>query len=71
MRFRERAASILASRIVPTTVVFLVVYAAIYLSVLITDELPSVPPSKKQGGLDVDVAYADLHKVGFSSEMSF
>ena len=55
----------LGFKTIPVTALTLLVYAAIYIAVLATDDLPSVPSSKKQAriGLDLDDAYADLHQV--------
>lgn len=63
MGIRDRIASVLAFKALPVTFVTIVVYAAIYISVAILDELPAVPAPSKQLGLDIDVAYDDLHKV--------
>ena len=49
----------------PVTFLFLVVYAAIFLSVAVFDDLPSVPDNTEQHGLDINRAYTDLHKVTF------
>ena len=45
----------------PVSVLAVVIYAIIFASVLYTDELYDMPKNTK--GLDVDRAYADLHKV--------
>ena len=63
MAIRDRIASVLAFKTLPVTAVTLVVYAAIYIAIAVLDDLPSVPPSKGQLGLDIDTAYGDLHKV--------
>jgi hypothetical protein len=47
----------------PTTLVAVLVYAAIFTSVLVTDELPNVPKQKKWKGLNFTRAYEDLHIV--------
>ncbi|THH09454.1 hypothetical protein EW145_g2012 [Phellinidium pouzarii] len=63
MSIRERVASVLSFRTLPVTVLTVVVYAAIYFATAITDDLPSVPATKDQHGLNVDQAYDDLHKI--------
>ncbi|KAH7883336.1 hypothetical protein F5I97DRAFT_1904225 [Phlebopus sp. FC_14] len=61
MRILERVSAILAFRTIPTTVLVVLIYVAIFTSVLVTDELPAIP--KNTRGLDVDQAYLDLHQV--------
>ncbi|EGO00552.1 hypothetical protein SERLA73DRAFT_50249 [Serpula lacrymans var. lacrymans S7.3] len=61
MKLWEGVSTVLAFRIIPTTVLLFVVYAAVFSTVLITDELPEVP--KTTGGLDLDQAYADLQQI--------
>ncbi|KIM63920.1 hypothetical protein SCLCIDRAFT_1213719 [Scleroderma citrinum Foug A] len=61
MRILDRIPAVLAFRTVPTTVALVVVYAAIFISVLLTDQIPSIP--KHTRGLDLDQAYLDLHQV--------
>ena len=61
MRILDRVSSVLAFKTVPTTVALVVVYAAIFISVLLPDQLPSIP--KDTRGLDLDQAYLDLHQV--------
>ncbi|EJD06808.1 Zn-dependent exopeptidase [Fomitiporia mediterranea MF3/22] len=63
MGFRDYVAAVLAFKTIPVMVVTVVVYAAIYLSIAILDDLPSVPSARNQLGLNVDQAYADLHKI--------
>ncbi|TDL26147.1 Zn-dependent exopeptidase [Rickenella mellea] len=63
MTFRDRVAEVLAFRTWPTTIVALLIYAAIYTSILVTDDLPSIPSPKRQHGVDLDAAYRDLHYV--------
>ena len=64
MRLKERIASIFAFTAVPVTVLTLAVYAAVFISVAVLDELPPVPSNDGERlGLDLDAAYADLHKV--------
>jgi len=53
----------LAFRIWPTTICVAIVYAAVIVSVLVTDELPEVPSHSRQQGLNLTKAYADLHQV--------
>jgi hypothetical protein len=61
MQFWHSISTVLGFRTVPTTILLILVYAAVFSTVLVTDELPDVP--KDQGGLDLDRAYADLHQV--------
>ena len=61
MRILDRIPAVLAFRTVPTAVALVVVYAAIFISVLLTDQIPSIP--KHTRGLDLDQAYLDLHQV--------
>lgn len=65
MALGDRIAAFTAFRTIPTTVLVLLAYLAIFTSVLLTDQLPGVP--KKQRGLDLNQAYADLHHVGVAS----
>ncbi|KAH8119687.1 Zn-dependent exopeptidase [Phellopilus nigrolimitatus] len=60
---RDRAASVLAFKKLPVTIVVVFIYAAIYISLSITDNLPSFPTPAGQHGLNLDDAYADLHKI--------
>ena len=64
MHIWHSVSTVLGFRTVPTTVLLTLIYAAIFSTVLITDELPDVP--KDTGGLNLDQAYADLHQVRFS-----
>lgn len=48
-------------RTIPTTILLVLIYAAVFSTVLVTDQLPDVP--EDTGGLDFDGAYADLHQV--------
>lgn len=66
MTFMGAISAVLGFRIIPTTVLLVLVYAAVFTTVLVTDELPNVP--QNQGGLDLDQAYADLHEVRCSTE---
>ena len=71
MSIRDRIASVLAFKTLPVTVVTFIVYAAIYISIAVLDDVPSVPPKNKQLGLDIDVAYADLHKVSLHNIIEY
>ncbi|KAG2158710.1 uncharacterized protein EDB93DRAFT_1290778, partial [Suillus bovinus] len=53
--------TVLAFRTIPTTILITVIYAAVFSTLLITDQLPSVP--KHTRGLDFQQAYRDLHEV--------
>ena len=48
-------------RTLPTTFLAVLVYLAIFISVLVTDELPATP--KDQRGLNLTQAYSDLRQV--------
>jgi hypothetical protein len=63
MGARERLAAIFGFTALPVTILSLAVYAALFISIAILDELPAVPGKNDQLGLDIDRAYADLHKV--------
>lgn len=62
MSIRDRLGVIFAFNTVPTTVLLVLVYAAIFSTVLVTDNLPPVPRDTR--GLDLDQAWWDLHHVG-------
>ncbi|KAF8552963.1 hypothetical protein OG21DRAFT_1442723 [Imleria badia] len=61
MSIRDRLRSVFAFNTIPTTVLLVLVYAAIFSTVLVTDNLPSVPRNTR--GLDLDQAWSDLHQV--------
>ncbi|KAF9222451.1 hypothetical protein BS17DRAFT_708764 [Gyrodon lividus] len=61
MSFRNRVATVLAFNTIPTTVLLVLIYTAIFSTVLVTDNLPAVP--KHTRGLDLDQAWLDLHQV--------
>lgn len=61
MTLVQKISSVFAFRTLPTTVLASLIYLAIFISVLVTDDLPAVPKNRK--GLDLDQAYSDLHKV--------
>ena len=61
MGFLNVLYAVLAFRTIPTTVLLVVVYAAIFSTLLVTDRLPPVP--KHTLGLDFQRAYTDLHEV--------
>jgi hypothetical protein len=63
MLFWRPVSTVLGFRTVPTTVLVILIYAAVFSSVLVTNELPGVP--KDQGGLNIHQAYTDLHQVRF------
>lgn len=65
MTIRDRIAAVLAFRVAPTTITALLIYAAIYVSVVITDDLPYTPSLSKQRGVNLDAAYEDLHLVSY------
>ena len=55
-------------RTLPTTSVAVLVYLAIFISVLVTDELPATP--KAQRGLNLTQAYSDLRQVRHPRRMA-
>ena len=61
MGIRDCLRAIFAFSTLPTTVLLILTYAAVFSSVLITDNLPPVP--KDTRGLDLDRAWWDLHRV--------
>ncbi|KAG2050937.1 hypothetical protein BDR06DRAFT_917279 [Suillus hirtellus] len=61
MGFLSVLSAVLAFRTIPTTIFITVIYAAVFSTLLITDQLPSVP--KHTRGLDFQQAYRDLHEV--------
>ena len=64
MNIRDRLRSILAFRPIPTTFVAIVVYASIYLSILLTDNIIPVPKlGGEHLGLNLQNAYNDLQMV--------
>ena len=63
MGARERLAAVFGFTAIPVTILTLAVYAAVFISIAVLDELPAVPSKGDQLGLDIDRAYADLHKV--------
>ena len=63
MGVRERIRALFAFSTLPVTFLAVAVYAAVFISVAVLDELPAVPNANQQLGLDIDRAYDDLHKV--------
>ncbi|KAG1799533.1 hypothetical protein EV424DRAFT_1559462 [Suillus variegatus] len=61
MGFLSVLSAVLAFRTVLTTIFITVIYVAVFSTLLITDQLPSVP--KHTQGLDFQQAYRDLHEV--------
>lgn len=61
MGFLSGLSAVLAFRTIPTTILITVIYAAVFSTLLITDQLPSVP--KHTRGLDFQQTYRDLHEV--------
>lgn len=64
MKFWDATFAVLGFRSIPTTVLLVLVYVAVFTTVLVTDELPDVP--KNQGGLNISQAYADLYQVSIN-----
>ncbi|EMD33040.1 hypothetical protein CERSUDRAFT_118442 [Gelatoporia subvermispora B] len=56
-----RAAAPLRFAPIPVTILTLLVYAAVFVSLLVTDELPSIPQDTR--ALDLNGAYNDLRKI--------
>ena len=65
MGVRERIAAAFSFSTLPVTFLTIAVYAAVFISVAVLDELPPVPSANEQLGLNIDRAYDDLHKVSF------
>ncbi|KAJ7749539.1 hypothetical protein DFH07DRAFT_828727 [Mycena maculata] len=61
MKIVEGIAKVLAFRTLPTTVLVVLVYGALFGAILYGDQLPDVP--KNENGLDLAQAYADLHHI--------
>ncbi|KAG9221368.1 hypothetical protein CCMSSC00406_0009945 [Pleurotus cornucopiae] len=61
MPILDALVSLFAFKTVPTTILVLLAYAAVFTSVLITDELPNVP--KHQNGLNISKAFTDLRVI--------
>ncbi|KII95471.1 hypothetical protein PLICRDRAFT_98578 [Plicaturopsis crispa FD-325 SS-3] len=59
MTVREALSSVFGFRPIPTTILLVLLYAAVFSTVLVTDELPEIPNDRQ--GLDLDQANADLH----------
>ena len=57
----EKAAPVLAFRVIPTTILTLVTCFSIFVALIVTDVLPNAP--KDQGGLNLTQAYDDLRQV--------
>lgn len=49
----------------PTTLLAIIIYLSVFVSLLVTDELPAAPSTKRQSrtGLNLTTAYRDLHAV--------
>jgi hypothetical protein len=56
----EKAAPVLAFRAIPTTLLALITYLSVYVTLTVTDTLPNVP--QDQGGLNIQQAYEDLRQ---------
>ncbi|KAH9485854.1 Vacuolar membrane protease [Psilocybe cubensis] len=63
MTITSKAASVLGYRVLPTSIVALLSYAAVFFALLFTNSLSSVPTPVKQRGLDLEQAYKDLHHI--------
>ena len=61
MRIWHYLSLVLGFRTIPTTILLVLLYAGVFSTVLVTDELPNVPEDK--AGLDFDGAWSDLHEV--------
>ena len=56
----EKAAPVLAFRVIPTILLTLITYLSIFIALIVTDALPDVP--QNQGGLNIQQAYEDLRQ---------
>ena len=63
MTIRDKLYSALQFRTFPATIAIVLVYVAVYISVFVTDEVPSVPSTRQQHGVNLTQAYQDLHHV--------
>ncbi len=63
MTLRSEITAILGYRVLPTSILALVTYLALFIALLVTDALPNVPSALKQDGLDSKQAYEDLRHV--------
>ncbi|KAL0955569.1 hypothetical protein HGRIS_001809 [Hohenbuehelia grisea] len=61
MTISKLISSSFAFRLIPTTLLAILVYVVIFVSVLVTDQVPSI--SKDQHGLDLSQAYSDLREI--------
>ncbi|EIN06389.1 hypothetical protein PUNSTDRAFT_89945 [Punctularia strigosozonata HHB-11173 SS5] len=63
MKVLHHIKNALSFKPIPVTVLAVVIYAVLFGSVVVTDELPDVPKVKRWKGLNLTEAYADLHVV--------
>ncbi|EIW82238.1 hypothetical protein CONPUDRAFT_54548 [Coniophora puteana RWD-64-598 SS2] len=63
MTVMDGVRAVFAFRTIPTTVLLVLVYLAVFISVFETDDLPVVPSVQHQNGLNFDQAWADLHEI--------
>ncbi|CAA7263132.1 unnamed protein product [Cyclocybe aegerita] len=63
MTLATKAASVLGYRVLPTVILTVITYFALFLAFSITDKLPNVPSPGAQGGLDLKEAYEDLRHI--------
>lgn len=63
MSYKEHLRNAVSFKPASVTILVLLIYVAIYISVAVTDDLPSIPAAGARHGLDLDQAYADLHQV--------
>jgi len=67
MTLAEKVASVFGYRVFPTSFLAILTYIALFIALIVTDVLPSVPNHQKQGGLDLKEAYEDLRHVSANS----
>ncbi|KAF8655629.1 hypothetical protein AX16_002983 [Volvariella volvacea WC 439] len=63
MKLLEGVTAATSFRTLPNTILLIIIYAVVFASVFITDELPDVPKKKNRQGLDLDQAMQDLHYI--------
>ena len=67
MTLKARLAAVLGYRVLPTTILVVLTYLTLFITLLATDVLPDPPAVTKRGGLDLKQAYEDLLHVIYST----
>ena len=63
MTLKTKATFILGYRVLPTSILALVVYVGLFVALIITDALSNPPSATTRGLLDLKQAYEDLKHV--------